>query len=88
MQTNRTYRFSLSIKNNVLSNLVDMLWKEEVAGEEGAEKLESFTEYEHELFVNLMKVYTCKQKSNESECPQLPAPLMPQFPKRKIKTDK
>lgn len=34
------------------------------------------------LFV---KVYTCKQKSNVSVYPQLPPPLMPQFPKRKTK---
>lgn len=43
------YRFPLSIKNNVWSNLIDMLWKEEVAGEEGDEKLVPYTEHEHEL---------------------------------------
>lgn len=44
-------RFSLSIKNNVWSNLIDMLWKEEVAGEEGDEKLVQYTKYEHELLL-------------------------------------
>ena len=61
------HRFSLSIENNVWSNLLDMLWKEEVAGEEGDKKLVQYMNYEHELLPICVRKFIPVNKSQISQ---------------------